>query len=205
LVVNSSLGNVTLASGTTLGGAGTVGAVTTVSGSTISPGNSPGNLTSSSLALVGGSIFQWQVQDATAAAGTGYDTLTVTNALDLSGANSGNRIILNISSLAGNGNGTDLGNPLNFGPSSIRTFTFATVGSLNLGSNTNINDAFTITVGDFHYTDGSTSNAGLWSLSYADNAITLTAVPEPSTYGLGLGALALAAAAIRRRKQKAKA
>jgi len=205
LVVNSSLGNVTLASGTTLGGAGTVGAVTTVSGSTIGPGNSPGNLTSSSLALVGGSTFEWQVQDATAAAGTGYDTLTVTNALDLSGANSGNRIILNISSLAGNGNGTDLGNPLNFGPSSIRTFTFATVGSLNLGSNTNINDAFTITVGDFHYTDGSTSNAGLWSLSYADNAITLTAVPEPSTYGLGLGALALAAAAIRRRKQKAKA
>jgi autotransporter-associated beta strand protein len=205
LVVNSSLGNVTLASGTTLGGAGTVGAVTTVSGSTISPGNSPGNLTSSSLALVGGSIFQWQVQDATAAAGTGYDTLTVTNALDLSNANSGNRIILNISSLAGNGNGTALGNPLNFGPSSIRPFTFATVGSLNLGSNTNINDAFTITVGDFHYTDGSTSNAGLWALSFAGNTVTLTAVPEPSTYGLGLGALALAAAAIRRRKQKAKA
>ena len=205
LVVNSTLGNVSLAAETTLGGSGTVGAVTTVSGSTISPGNSPGNLTSSSLALVGGSTFQWQVQDATGGAGTGYDTLTVTNALDLSGASSGNRIILNISSLAGNGNGTALGNPLNFSPSSIRPFTFATVGSLNLGSNTNINDAFTITVGDFKYTDGSSSNAGLWSLSFADNTITLTAVPEPSTYGLGLGALALAAAAIRRRKQKAKA
>ncbi len=205
LVVNSSLGNVSLAAETTLGGSGTVGAVTTVSGSTISPGNSPGNLTSSSLALVGGSTFQWQVQDATGGAGTGYDTLTVTNALDLSGASSGNRIILNISSLAGNGNGTALGNPLNFSPSSIRPFTFATVGSLNLGSNTNINDAFTITVGDFKYTDGSSSNAGLWSLSFADNTVTLTAVPEPSTYGLGLGALALAAAAIRRRKQKAKA
>ena len=209
LVVNSTLGNVSLAAETTLGGSGTVGAVTTVSGSTISPGNSSGNLTSSSLALVGGSTFQWQVQDATGGAGTGYDTLTVTNALDLSGASSGNRIILNISSLAGNGNGTALGNPLNFGPpagvSSIRPFTFATVGSLNLGSNTNINDAFTITVGDFKYTDGSSSNAGLWSLSFAGNTVTLTAVPEPSTYGLGLGALALAAAAIRRRKQKAKA
>ena len=205
LVVNSTLGNVSLAAETTLGGSGTVGAVTTVSGSTISPGNSPGNLTSSSLALVGGSTFQWQVQDATGGAGTGYDTLTVTNALDLSGASSGNRIILNISSLAGNGNGTALGNPLNFSPSSIRPFTFATVGSLNLGSNTNINDAFTITVGDFKYTDGSSSNAGLWSLSFAGNTVTLTAVPEPSTYGLGLGALTLAAAAIRRRKQKAKA
>lgn len=205
LVVNSTLGNVSLASGTTLGGSGTVGAVTTVSGSIISPGNSPGNLTSSSLALVGGSTFQWQVQDATGGAGTGYDTLTVTNALDLSGASSNNRIILNISSLAGNGDGTALGNPLNFAASSIRTFTFATVGSLNLGANTNINDAFTIDVSQFTYTDGSSSNAGLWSLSFATNTVTLTAVPEPSTYGLGLGALALAAAAIRRRKQKAKA
>jgi hypothetical protein len=159
--------------------------------------------------MFGGSTFEWQVQDANTGAGTGYDTLTVTGALDLSNANSNNRIFLNISSLAGNGNGTALGNPLNFGPpagvSSIRTFTFATVGSLNLGSNTNISDAFTITVGDFHYTDGSSSNAGLWSLSFADNIVTLTAVPEPSTYGFGLGALALAAAAIRRRKRQAKA
>jgi autotransporter-associated beta strand protein len=33
--------------------------------------------------------------------------------------------------------------------------------------------------------------------------ITVTAVPEPSTYGFGLGALALAAVAIRRRKRQA--
>jgi hypothetical protein len=31
--------------------------------------------------------------------------------------------------------------------------------------------------------------------------MTLTAVPEPSTYGLAIGALALAIAAIRRRRQ----
>jgi MYXO-CTERM domain-containing protein len=36
--------------------------------------------------------------------------------------------------------------------------------------------------------------------------MTLTAVPEPSTYGFAMGALALAAAAVRRRrKQVAKA
>ena len=204
LVVNSNLGNVSLASGTTLGGSGTVGAVTTVSGSIISPGNSPGNLTSSSVALVGGTNFEWQVQNATGAAGVGYDTLTVSGALDVSGAGSGNRINLKVISLDGNGDGTALGNPLNFTASSIRTFTFATVGSLNLGANTNISDAFTIDVSQFTYTDGSSSNAGLWSLSFATNTVTLTAVPEPSTYGLGLGALALAAAAIRRRKQKAK-
>ncbi len=209
LVVNSTLGNVSLASGTTLGGSGTVGAVTTVSGAIIGPGNSPGTLTSSSVALVGGTDYEWQVQNANGGAGTGYDTLTVTGALDVSGASSGNRINLKIISLAGNGDGTALGNPLNFGPpagaSSIRTFTFATVGSLTLGANTNISDAFTINVDQFKYSDGTSSNAGLWSLSFANNAITLTAVPEPSTYGLGLGALALAAAAIRRRKQKAKA
>jgi hypothetical protein len=205
LTINGTVGNVTLASGAILGGEGTVGAVTTVSGAIIGPGNSPGTLTSSSVALVGGTIYEWQVQNANGAAGTGYDTLAVTGALDVSGASSGNRINLKIISLAGNGDGTALGNPLNFGPpagvSSIRTFTFATYGTLNLGSNLNINDAFTITVGDFKYTDGSSSNAGLWSLSYADNAITLTAVPEPSTYGFGLGALALAAAAIRRRRK----
>jgi len=157
--------------------------------------------------LFGGSTLEWQVKNASGAAGTGYDTFTVSGALDLSNASSNNRINLRISSLDGNGNGTDLGNPLNFDPplggTPIRTFTFATVGSLTLGSNANINDAFTITVGDFHYTGGNSSNAGLWSLSYADNIVTLTAVPEPSTYGFGLGALALAAAAIRRRKRQA--
>ncbi len=205
LTINGTVGNVSLASGAILGGSGTVGAVTTVSGAIIGPGNSPGTLTSSSVALVGGTDFEWQVQNATGTAGVGYDTLTVTGALDVSGASSVNPINLKVISLAGNGDGTALGNPLNFGPpagaSSIRTFTFATVGSLNLGANANISDAFTIDVSQFTYTDGSSSNAGLWSLSFADNAITLTAVPEPSTYGFGLGALALAAAAIRRRRK----
>ena len=75
-----------------------------------------------------------------------------------------------------------------------------------LNNGQNISDVFEFDLTEFTYSDGSASNAGLWSIAWdGGSAITLTAVPEPSTYGFGLGALALAAAAIRRRrKQQAK-
>ena len=124
---------------------------------------------------------------------------------------SSNRIVFKVVSLLGAGDGTALGNPLNFdtafsaAPAAqrIKTFSLGTVGSVNLGANANINDVFSFDVTQFTYSDGSTSNAGLWSIDWnsANGAITLTAVPEPSTYGFGLGALALAAAAIRRRRK----
>jgi hypothetical protein len=208
LAVNGTIGNVTLASGSRLGGSGTVASATLVSGAILSPGNSPGMFTVGNLAMPGGSIYDWQVQNATDHT-SGYDKLTVSGNLDLTGASPGNRVILRITSLLGNGNGTALGDPLNFGPpngvSSIRTFQFGQVGGVLLNSGQNISDVFTFDVNGFTYSDGSTSNAGLWSIDWnqGTGAITLTAVPEPSTYGFGLGALALAAAAIRRRKRQA--
>jgi autotransporter-associated beta strand protein len=48
LVVNGSVGAVTVNTGGSLGGSGTVGAVTLKSGSLLNPGNSPGTLTASS-------------------------------------------------------------------------------------------------------------------------------------------------------------
>jgi len=214
LTINGTVGNVSLASGSTLGGSGFVGAVTAASNSTIGPGNSPGTLTASTLAMFGGSNFEWQVQDATNHS-TGYDKLAISGSLDLTGASATNKINFKISSLLGNGDGTTLGNPLNFGPpagvSSIRTFTFATVqtgaNGVLLNAGENISDVFQFDVTQFTYTGSGLSNAGLWSIDWnsATGAITLTAVPEPSTYGFGLGALALAAAAIRRRKRQAKA
>ena len=212
LTVNGSVGNVSLGTGSTLGGSGTVGNVTAGLGAILSPGNSPGTLGGSTIRLDGGSIYEWQVQDAKELTVIpGYDKLTLTGNLDLTHASAGNRVTLKVISLAGNGNGTALGDPLNFdapaGASSIRVFNFATVGgTVLLNSGENISDVFTINVNQFTYTDGSSSNAGLWSINWnaGTGLITLTAVPEPSTYGLGLGALALAAAAIRRRKQKAK-
>jgi autotransporter-associated beta strand protein len=210
LTVNAVIANtVNVASGGTVGGGGTVATLNVVSGAKLSPGNSPGTLTAGSAALFGGSTFEWQVQDAADVAK--YDHFNVTGTLNLSNASSANRIVFKVVSLLGAGDGTALGNPLNFdtafstAPAAqrIKNFSLGTVGSVNLGANANINDVFQFDVSQFTYTDGSTSNAGLWSIDWnsANGAITLTAVPEPSTYGFGLGALALAAAAIRRRRK----
>jgi len=205
VAAGTTVGSVNVAAGGTLSGKGTTGTVTVASRGIISPGSSPGVLTHSSLTLSGGSIINWEVYDATGAAGVGYDRLVVTGNLDLTGASSSSRIILKISSINGQGL---IDNPLNFaapnGVSSIRTFQFGQVGGLLLPNGVqNISDLFTFNVDDFRYTDGTASNAGLWSISWNAGAITLTAVPEPSTYGLGLGALALAAAALRRRRRQA--
>ena len=207
LAVNAVIGNtVNVASGGTVGGAGTVATLNVVSGGTLAPGNSPGMLTLGNVVLAGGSFYEWQVQNATNQS-TGYDKLTVTGNLDLRQASASNKINLRLVSLLGAGDGNTLGNPFNFaapgGAASIRTFNFATVGGLLLNGGENISDVFSFDVTDFRYSDGSLSNAGLWSIDWnsANGAITLTAVPEPSTYGFGLGALALAAAAIRRRRK----
>jgi MYXO-CTERM domain-containing protein len=204
-----SIGNVSLATGSKLGGTGTVGNVTASSGSTVGPGNSPGTLGGTTIRLDGGSTFEWQVQDAKeTTVNPGYDKLTLSGNLDLTHASAGNKITLKIVSLLGAGDGNTLGNPLNFdapaGASSIRVFNFATVaGNVLTNSGEQISDVFSINVDQFKYSDGSASNAGLWSINWdaANHLITVTAVPEPSTYGFGLGALALAAAAIRRRRK----
>ena len=211
LNVNATIANtVNVANGGAVGGTGTIGAVNVASGGTLTPGNSPGMLTIGNVVLAGGSSYEWQVQNAgnhTA----GYDKLSVTGNLDLTGASSANRITIRIVSLLGAGDGNTLGNPLNFGApngvASIRTFQFGQVGGVLLNNGVNISDVFAFNVDGFTYSDGSSSNAALWSIDWnvGSGAITLTAVPEPSTYGFGLGALALAAAAIRRRKRQAKA
>jgi len=54
---------------------------------------------------------------------------------------------------------------------------------------------------EFRYTDGTLANAADWQVTADLSSLTLSNIPEPSTYGLGLGALALALVALRHRKQ----
>lgn len=199
-IVNGSVGDVSVASGGTLGGGGTVGGISVASGGTVAPGNSPDTLYGISMTPAGGSIIDWEVRDALLGAGVGYDTIELTGNLDLSGASSADRVILRIVSLgAADARG---GVPLNFNAGDARSFTLASVGGVILPVGvSNIADVFTLDLAGFQHTGGGAADAGLWSLSY-DGAglVTLAAVPEPSTYGFGLGALALAAAAVRRRR-----
>ena len=189
-----------------LEGTGGAGAVRIKVGGVLSPGASPGILTLQSLILEAGSLIDWQIYDAAGLSGVGYDRMDVLGAVDLSGLSMGSKATLRVISLVMVGPDV-VGNPLNFdnnvtANTAPRSFKLATCGSLNLGTNQNINDAFTVDVSQFRFSDGTLADAGLWVVSYDSGAgaIMLTAIPEPSTYGLGLGALALALVAVRRRR-----
>jgi MYXO-CTERM domain-containing protein len=163
-----------------------------------------GNLSVANLRLEGGSSVVFKIWDGAQAAGTGYDKLDL-GMLDLSGVTSTNRITIKLISMsAANAFGDSTlalpTSPLNFASFDLGTYN---VGS-NLGSG-NVSDLFTFDASQFTYAGGTASDAGLWTVDFNAGAITLTAVPEPSTYGFGLGALALAAAALRRRRQTKKA
>ena len=161
-----------------------------------------GNLAVSNLRLEGGSTVVFKIWDHTQNAGAGYDKLDL-GTLDLTGASSVNRITIKLISMsAANAFGDAVNLALPTAPVNFASFDLGTYDN-TLGAN--VSDLFRFDASEFTYTGGTASDAGLWSLNFDNGAITLTAVPEPSTYGFGLGALALAAAAIRRRRQTKKA
>jgi len=120
---------ITVSSGGSLGGSGTVGSVTIGSGGRIAPGTSPGTLTVDSLTWEGGGFYDWELYDANGPAGTGYDTISSSGALTID-ATSGNPFTIRLLTLSGTNPDTP-GNALNFNTAVSSTFTLGTFGSIS--------------------------------------------------------------------------
>jgi len=91
---------VSVNSGGTIAGAGTVnGSLTLVSGGAVAPGSGVGKLNAASSTWQGGGIYKWEISDASAAAGSGYDLLNLTGGLTLS-ATAANKFAVQIIGLA---------------------------------------------------------------------------------------------------------
>jgi autotransporter-associated beta strand protein len=197
LVVNGSVGAVTVNATGSLGGSGTVGAVTLNSGGALNPGNSPGTLTAASAIFQGGSFYNWQIDDATGTAGVNWDLFSVTGVLDMSALSFSSKMNLVLESLS----------LANYSTSTSSSWVIAQAGAFTgtgLADGTNVTDLFNITSTAFN--GGSQPNGGFQVVTGTTEGglriLNLKAVPEPSTGALlafGLGGLVMTR--LLRRKQ----
>jgi fibronectin-binding autotransporter adhesin len=203
LVVNgSSSGSAhTVGAGGTLGGIGTVGTLVVQNGGTISPGNSPGILNvNGNTTWQNGGNYNWQLLDATGTAGTGWDQLAITGALDLAGLTAGgfNVNVWSLSSALVNGNA------LNFdGIGGVYSWPIATTTTGITGFNAN---NFFIDTAAVNGTNGFTNSfaGGTFSMSQTGNNLYLnyqgpTPVPEPAN---AVTVLALFSGAVLQRRKR---
>lgn len=85
--VSGLAGTYTLGSTQTLSGSGSVVGAMNVTG-TLSPGSSPGNMTTGNQTWFNDANYNWQIFNASGAAGVGYDTMTIGGSLDLTNLSS---------------------------------------------------------------------------------------------------------------------
>jgi len=198
LLVNgtSTASAITVNSGASLGGSGSVGGVTLLTGSFLKPGNSPGNLTAASSVWNSGATYEWQITSLTGTAGTNWDLFTVSGALDLT----------NLSSSAKFNLALDSGGALaGFSPTADYSWTFAKAASItgltSTTAGTDISTLFNIAAGNFNGGVGPTNGFKVLVGETTGGYTSLNIVPEPSTPALmGLGMVALLALrSIRRR------
>lgn len=204
LLINGSTASgsaVTVGNTGTLGGNGTVnGTVLVQSGGTLAPGNSPGLLTQGSTTLSGGGNYNWQILDATGAAGTGFDKITLTTGSVLT-INSTiiSKFNINLWSLSA---ADTSGDALNFNNALSQSWTLIATDQTIAGFSA---DKFTINVPAFNGTGGFTNAlaGGTFSVSLGDSntdlVLNYTAVPEPAAWILA--ALGLTAAVVFRRRR----
>jgi len=195
LAVNGTLGGAgALTINGTLSGTGTVSKAVTVGAlGTLSPGNSPGNQNLSSLTLTAGGNYNWQVYDATGTAGTGFDTITLTGALDLTGLSTSTKYKINLWSLSSVGPDAN-GNAINFNNAVSQFWLLVDGASINTtGLSSPIADYFTVNTTAANGANGFSNNLGGGSFSVSVNGsdlrLNFTAVPEPATWMLTIGGL----------------
>lgn len=110
----------------TLSGSGTVADVTMDIGGILSPGDGVGRLTGGNFTVRGGSYYNWQINDATGVAGTGFDHVASSGTLTFD-KDSLTRAKFNLWSLgAGGVNGA----PANFDENQSYTWEVASFGSI---------------------------------------------------------------------------
>ena len=164
-----------------------------------------GSGTLTDLSFAAGSAYTMTMKDGAGVAGVGFDSVSITGALNLATLSSANRMTLNVVSLDSSSvAGGNIANQT-FAWNDPKNFTLFTYGTLTLGNGvTNVADLFTVNYANFKDKYGVTAQADWFSISNdtVNGAIVLTAIPEPSTYGMGLAGLALALAAIRRRNKR---
>jgi hypothetical protein len=169
-----------VASGATLQGNGTISGATTVSGN-LNPGNSPGLLTfSNSLTLENSSTTTMEITGI-GTRGVAYDAVNVTNALTYGGT-----LILDFSGDLYT-EGAYYFDLFNFGSNS-GSFSSMSLAGIYGGSFNNAGS------GIWDLTDGDNN----WSFNQGDGVLTFTVVPEPNV-AMVAGSLMLMAMLRRRR------
>ncbi len=189
-------GNVTVQSGATLGGSGTINGATTIqSGGTLSPGNSPGVLTQSAgLTLNTGSSFTFELAaNTTAGRGTNFDGVDITGGtLTIESGVAFNVVFNSLGSTVDFTSAfwTANQNWLVFSNANLPS-TVAGIFNLGTVSNDSLGQTFS-------------STGGSLAFSQVGNDIYLnyTAVPEPGTWAL-LGLAGVAWLIVHRRRRMA--
>ncbi|MGI9177519.1 MAG: beta strand repeat-containing protein, partial [Pirellulales bacterium] len=167
-------GAVSVASGATLGGTGTVGGLTTLaSAATLSPGASPGTLTfSQSLSLTSGANYNWQMLSGTGVAGAAnsWDLINVAGGLSID-STTADPFKINLWTLSGTGPDVS-GNAANFSSSQDYTWKIATAagGITNFAA-----DKFSIVASATNGTGGFSNpyGSGTFSIAQSGNDLNL--------------------------------